>query len=834
MAATRLGFGPLIRADLRHNTSSFVGVAVSVLVATTFITGLGVLIESGIRGGLAPERYTQVDVVVGGPQSVPVPEDLPVPLVERAPLPADAASIIAALPGVQSVVADATVPLSSDVGAVEAHPWSASALTGFEIVEGSAPADEDEVVVTGGSAAVIGDRVAFTHGGDSSQYRVVGIADATDDPVRAQHVFLTQERIAQLDPRGGAAHVLGVFAADGTAPDALVSTISERLPSLAARSGIGRGDVEFLDSGAARSALVTISSAFAGTSLLVAMFIVASTLALSVQSRRRDFALLRAVGASSAQVHRLVAREVLTVSVIAAALGIAPGYLLASVLQSAFVQAGVIPGDFALVFSPLPAAAAALLALASAWSAARIAARRPARIDPIEALQESATGPATVGPGRLITGIVLAAAGLGMSAVPLVVRGQNGAAAAATAAMILIIAMAVLGPVLVKHTVRGLGAVLRMSPTGFLASANGAANARRLASAITPIALGIALGLVQLGASAIIASEADAQTRAGVIADLRVSAPGGLSDNGLAVIAAQPGVAAVTPVTLSQAVIEHREPGAEDEMSTSFVLQGIDPRTAVGTLDLGVREGSLDRLSGPNEVALSSDVGQELGLDVGDSVAGRFGDGEPFTAEVVAIYDRGLGFGDVTMSGATVREYTTGGMSAFALVDAGDDPDAVDAALEDAGFTATGGSGAEAADADGRSQQSWVNTIALIVILGYIAIAVVNTLMMATGERAREFALLQLIGASRAQVRAMMRTEGLMLALIAVVLGVAIAVPPLLGISMGITGQPIPALPLLPSLAVIGSMSALALAALAVATRSTMRGRPVDEIGSRQ
>ncbi len=59
-------------------------------VASALVTGLGVLVESGMRGGLAPERYAAVDVVVGAPQQVDVPEDLPVPLRERASLPADA------------------------------------------------------------------------------------------------------------------------------------------------------------------------------------------------------------------------------------------------------------------------------------------------------------------------------------------------------------------------------------------------------------------------------------------------------------------------------------------------------------------------------------------------------------------------------------------------------------------------------------------------------------------------------------------------------------------------------------------------------------------------
>lgn len=835
MATRRLGFGRLVRADLRHNRGSFTGVAVSVFVATALITGLGVLVESGIRGGLAPERYTTADVIVGGSQSVSAYGDIPVPLVERVPLPAGVADEIVALPGVASVVGDVTVPLVAEDGPVEAHPWSASALSGFEIREGVAPSALDEVVVTTSGAAAIGDTLSLRHGGDLAEYRVVGIAEAPVKPERSDHVFLSEQRIEQLDPRGGAAPVLGVFAAEGTSVTALAADITERFPDLTAQTDEARGDVEFLDSGAARTSLVAIGSAFAGTCLLVAMFIVSGTLSLSVQSRRRDFALLRAVGASSAQVHRLVAREVLAVASLAALLGIIPGYLFATTLQSAFVRAGVIPDGFALALSPIPAVGAIILVLLAGWSAARIAASRPARIDPIEALREAATGPAMIGRGRKITGLAFGAAGLALSMLPLAVRGPGAAGAAAGASIVLIIALALLGPALVGHAIRGIGAVRRRgSAAAFLASANGTANAQRLASAITPIALGISLGLVQLGAPAIVASEASAQAQAGVIAELRVSVPGGISDEGVEMIRALPGVAGVNPVTVSQTVLDYIGFGEQEISSSEFVLQGIDPQAAPGTIDLKVREGSLDALAGEHQVALSSDARQTLGLDIGETLVGRFGDGAPLKAEVVAIYERGLGFGAVTMSGDVVRSHTTTALNGFALVDAGDDVDATRAALADAGFAVSGGSGLASAGADGRSQQGWVNMVALIVILGYIAIAVVNTLMMATGERSREFALMQLIGATRRQVRGMMRTESAMLALIAAVFGVAIAIPPLVGMSVGITGQPIPHFPLLSCLLVIGSMCALALAAQAVSTRSALRTRPIEEIGSRQ
>lgn len=610
MSAAPLRMGRLVRADVRFHRGGFVGVAVAIFVATMLVTGLGVLVESGIRGGLAPERYTQVDVVVGAsqqaestapaepppgvPDGVPVPPsgDLPISLPERAVLPDGAAGAVAAVPGVASVVADVTVPLVDAAGlVVEAHPWSATALSAVALRDGRAPEAADEVVMVAGPGVEIGVTVLLAHGGERAEYRVVGVLAETGAATRAQHVYLSDDRIAELDPHGGAAQVLGVFVAEGAAPDEVAEAIRAAVPGLSAQTGAGRGDIEFLDSGAARMTLIAIGSAFVGTCILVALFIVAGTLSLSVQARRRDFALLRAVGASPRQVHSLIAREVLSVAGVAAVLGILPGYLLSTALQTAFVQGGVIPGDFALAISPIPAAGALLLVLGSAWGAAAIAARRPARLDPVEALRESATGARSIGLPRIIVGIVLAAAGVSLSTVPLVARGEYARGAAAGAAMVLIVALAVLGPWLVGLVMRLLGAVLRRTTAaGFLAAENSIANSRRMASAILPLALGIGLGLVQVGAPAIVAAEAAAQAEAGVTADLRVSAQAGISMGALGVVSDVPGVTQVNPVTVSMAALDYRDLDGSP-MIGEHTLQGIAPDAVSDTLDLRVQSG---------------------------------------------------------------------------------------------------------------------------------------------------------------------------------------------------------------------------------------------------
>lgn len=830
----------LIRAGIHENKGTLIGVFVAVLTATMLATGLGVLIESGSRGGVDPERYTAADVIVGGTQSFETPENTTYSLPERALLPADGLDAIRSLPDAARVVADSTVPLSWDGSLIEAHGWGSAALTPYEISDGHAPRAANEVVVDRNLASrtELGATITLGHGGIDGEYRVVGIAVAGsgDQPARAEHVFLTDAAASALAPRGGAADVVGVFARDGVAPSDLADEIRAQVPNAVTYTGYERGAVEFLDAGAARGTLVAIGSSFAGTAILIALFVVASTLSLSIQRRRRDFALMRAIGSTPLQIHRLIAQEVLLVAGAGALAGVIPGFLLAFAMRFGFAQAGVIPQDFALTVGPIPALIAVVVMVVASQLAAAVAARRPARINPIEALQEASTTPSRVGRGRTITGVILGTIGLLASAIPLFVPGTIAVAGPVAAALFLIVAVGLLGPRLVRAAIAVFGGPLRhvKSPSAFLAAANARSNSRRLAAAIVPLALGIGLGLVQVGTQSIVAAEAATQSHAGVTADLMVTGgASGISDYAVTSIAQTPGVSAANPVALSQVIYSFVQLG--DPTSEQYSIQGIDPAATATTMDLGVVAGTLDSLAGAHTVALSSDAALAAGVSVGDTVSGHLGDGTEVTSTVVAIYTRGLGFGDVTMTNPALLAHTTTGLSDYVLV--GTQPGQlaqVQEALDAAGFTVADRTELRAAGDSARSANSLVNVIALAVILGYIAIAVVNTLVMATGERRREFALMQLVGSTRRQVRSMMRTESLMVVVLAAGLGVLVAGPPLIGISFGISGQLLPNISLMESAAIVGALGIIGLISLAVATRAAMRSAPITEIGSRR
>ncbi|BCN78045.1 ABC transporter permease [Prescottella equi] len=827
----------LARANIRARRGSFAAVFVAVFCAALLTCALGVLFESGIRGGVAPHRYAGADVVVGAAQALDVREDIDQPYVERALLPESVVGELAAMPGVRGAVADLGVPLTTDAGApLDAHGWASSVLAPYTLTSGRAPVSPDEVVVTG--PGTVGDRITLRHGGIGEEYAVVGIAAApgAEPADRQPAVFVADARIRGLWPHGDRVAAVGVLADEGTDAAALAARVRDHLPGLDVRTytGTARGDVEYLDAGAARSELMMLSGSFAGLAILIAMFVVASTLSLSIQQRRREFALLRAMGATPGQVHRLVGSEVLLVAGVAALLGSGPGYALAQILGAQFAEAGVLSSDFALAYSPLPAVVGVLLAVVTARIAAAVAARRPARLDPTEALRESAVEPSSIGKGRLVTGLVFGAGGLATSMLPAVLPGQAALAGAGASAVLLVISVALLGPMLVGGAVRVFGGPLRRSasPALVLAAANSGARARRLAAAITPLALAIAIGSVQLFTQDTVAAAADHQSRAGITADLVVTAPAGLAPDLVDAIEAEPAVRAVNPITRTQALFTT---GGDSPSTDPYPVQGIDPAATDSTLDLDVRDGDLGQLR-EGTVALSTDAAFSMSAGVGDTVPLRLGDGTLVTPTVIATYGRGLGFGDVTFPTPQVLAHTTTGLTDMLLVAA--EPGRVDEAR--AAITATGGvvvsDRAEfaAAGLEQRRTQAWVSIVALAVLLGYLAVAVVNTLVLATAERGREFALLRLVGASSRQVRGMMRAESVIVVTVAAVVGSLIALPPLAGVAAAVSGRPIPSVDPRVYALILGVTVLLGLVAIAIPTRTAMRQDPVTAIGTRE
>ncbi|SES42595.1 ABC transporter permease [Actinokineospora terrae] len=842
---------------IKGRRGGFAAAFIAVLFGSAVICACGILLESAQSSGVPTERYNGAALVVGARQDLPVEGDINPRFAERATLPADRVGAIAGVPGVTAAIPDTSVALTvvTDNGAAGApdggpalgHGWGSAPLGPFTTTQGRAPTGPDDVVLDTALAdragAGVGSDVRLAVGSRVSTFHVTGLAALSGGGLdRQAAAFFTDDRARQLTGHPDRVAAVGVLAAPDTDLDDLADAIRAAVPELVVYADADRAEAEFLDIGQTRSALTELALAFGGSMVVVIMLVVASTLALSVRQRMRELALLRAIGATPKQVLGMIAAETTVVGVAGAVIGVIPGIALASLFQHAFTLFGAIPPDFELSYSPLPLLAAVVLCVIGARLGGWLAARRAARVKPVEALSDAAVEPPELGWLRLAFGWLLIPAGLAAAIVlPLVLPGESAAEGAASSAFLLVFAIALLGPRLLVGAVALLGPRLNRASdvSGFLATANARANSRRLAAATTPLIMGITLAAAQLFSATTADAAAQEQAEAGLRADYTItSSSSGISADVAAELRGVDGVGTVTPVVRSQAIAMFLSD--DSPQYRPYAVQGVDPAGIDRTMDLGVLHGDLGQLRDDSTVALSRLAAGTLDAGIGSTVEIHLGDGTQIKPKVVALYEKGLGLGDVTLPHQVVLDHTTNHVDTSLLVSAASGADA--AALGDALRAAVSGSPTLRVDdrsafIAARGEESGDSAIGLVlngVLLGYLAIIVVNTLVMATVSRFREFALLQLIGATREQVRAMMRGETKVIVAAAVITGSLAALPALVGTALGLTGSLVPSIPPLTYLAIVLAAALLGWSAIMVSTRIAMRPLPVEAIGGRE
>lgn len=265
-------------------------------------------------------------------------------------------------------------------------------------------------------------------------------------------------------------------------------------------------------------------------------------------------------------------------------------------------------------------------------------------------------------------------------------------------------------------------------------------------------------------------------------------------------------------------------------------VQGVTAAGLETTLDLDVTDCALEALDG-DWIALSQVTADGLDASVGDNLDLTMGDGTELTLEVVAVYQRGLGFGDITMDHQVVAAHVDNPLNSSVVVTT--EAGANHAELADIAHTypnvqALDREAASEVRVEQQQTNAEVNYLALGLVVAFTAIAMVNTLSMSTSERFRKFALLRLVGGTRRQVMRMLRLETLLVSLIAVVIGSGIALVTLTAHSIGMTGAAAPRFDPLVYAGIVGAAVVLALAATLIPGRIALSGRPEQVINSRE
>ena len=244
---------------------------------------------------------------------------------------------------------------------------------------------DDGVLVDSGYAGpmpAIGERLEMlTPAGKRVTYTVRGLLDeGSDFGLLGGGLVVSNERMAADFNERSDQFVFMSFAAGASAAttraavDRLVAT---RFPDHETQD---REQVKQEQAGQVNQLLYLIYALLA-LSVIVSLFGIVNTLALSIFERTRELGLLRAVGTSRRQLKRIVRLEAVITSLIGASLGLVLGVLFALAISRPLEEEG-----FRLTFPVgtlvlLLAAAAAAGMLASLWPA-----RRAARLDVLQAL----------------------------------------------------------------------------------------------------------------------------------------------------------------------------------------------------------------------------------------------------------------------------------------------------------------------------------------------------------------------------------------------------------------------------------------------------------------
>ncbi|MEU8180799.1 FtsX-like permease family protein [Micromonospora sp. NPDC049047] len=815
---------------LRHRSGPATATLLALVVGVLILVAMGTLVESGLRFRAEPRLWAAADVVVADrtlshtfrefdgdttTSTVALPEGgtVDAALVDR----------IRQVPGVTAVTGDDGLVIGSP--AAVGHGWDTYTFTGRPIAAGAAPRADDQVLVDTRLGVAPGDRIDLVVGGVGRSYRVSGTADTG-----SAAVFFTDAQAARLSAHPGRVDAIGVRMTPGADLDAVREIASAA--GATAYVGKDRGTVEQSENQAARTLLVEAGSAFGGYVVLLIVFVVAGTIGLSVRHRRRDLALLRAVAATPGQVRRMLIAEAALLALVGSAIGGPAGLLAARWVHGELIERGFVPAGFPLAGGLFAVPAAVGTAVLVAVLAALVASRRVTGIKPIEALGEIAVEPRRSGRVRLIAGVLTLAAAGTSGAFTLGAAGSTGALAGAVGMLYLfVIAVALLAPRINAYAARLLTPLLprvwRVS--GYLAAANLRANAQGMATVLTALVLSVGFGGSVWFLQTNLERQTTTQSSAGTLADRVLVAPGGLPADAAREIRDLAGVRAATGVRRTQVVV--RALGGIEPVGA----QSVDPAGSTSTMDLDVREGTLADLRA-GTVAVSATQASSSGWDVGDKAELWLGDGTPVTLDVVAVYGRGLGFGDVTLAAETVAGHTAGNTVDEVLVRAGPEADAALAAWS------AGRPGAEVLDAATRTRListdlalgAWLNRLLIGVMVGYAALAAATTMVMAALARRRELALLQLVGVTRRQIRAMVQAEQAGLLGTAVLIGTTIAALTLSAIVNGLTGSPIPYVPPLGWVAVLGGTTLLALATTVWPVRRLLSAPPIDDIGVKE
>jgi putative ABC transport system permease protein len=824
----------MLVATLRRRPAPLAGTLVALTVAAMLVTIVAAMIGTAATMTVPAGRLAGASVVVTGNPDVRFSyghgqgaSTDAVPLPGYRGLPAGLTARLAALPGVARAIAQVSVPITLELpggrlvtggpAGLTGYNWPSAALTPFTLTSGHAPRAADQIVVGAGLARTArlrpGDRVRLA-GADQPPYTVVGVASSGRNPAQDSALFWSAAQAGAQYGHAGSADLIGLLARPGTSAPALAAQVRTVLAGrhLTVSAGTARGPVADLTEAADKNNLSQLALSAGIDVVMIAMFVVAGAVSLSVLQRRRQFALLRAVGATGWRIRRMMLAELAVLGVVAALIAYLPGIWLAGRALHGLAGQQFVPAAARLWASPWVLLIAAGAGVIVAELAGFIAARRASRVRPAEALAEASVERRWPHPVRIALGVIAlgGAVTLGIVTVRLHQSADQQLNLALFTLLASMAAVAFLGPLLVAAAELILRLPLRLwaGGPGRLALADMRVRPRRMAASVVSVALAVSFAGTIYLIDATQTHAAVVQGRQRLIADEAVTAPGGLAQGALRAVAARPGVATAIGLTPTTVLV----PASGSESASA---EAVTPGPLPDVLSLRVVAGSLARFV-PGDIALSNLIAAdgEVNTRVGQHITSYLADGTRYRATVVAIFSRSLGFADVLVpAGAaggghlgtsTLGEILVRGSAraAPATVAARIAP----LARQFPGLRVASRSLVNSQYARLTAQNSYVSNMILILIVALAAVTLANTLITVAVERREPLRLLRRIGATSRQLLTMTGWQVLALNLTAITLGAGAAALAVTVVSRVLTGSYLPYLTWTPAIALVAGV----------------------------
>jgi putative ABC transport system permease protein len=764
--------------------------ALAIVLGVTFISGTFVLTDTlhDTFSALFNSVYQKIDFQVRADPQLGSSGANAV----RNELPESLQATVSRVPGVQAAegevegyaqfVARDGQPIASGSASTLGISFDSNQqISSLHIIAGGPPVTADDVVMDAGTASkydfTVGQRVRILSAGAPQTFTITGIADygSADNLAGATLAAFTLPTAQTLVQEVGQFDDINVVTAPGASKPAVQRAIAAVLP---AGTQVVTGQTVMNENTTAVNQSLSIFSTallvFAFISLFVGAFTIYNTFSITVGQRTRELALLRIVGASRRQVFRSVLAEAAITGLVSSVIGLGLGVLTALGLEALLRGFGTTLPTGSLVFEPRTVLVGLAVGVGVTMVAAIGPARTAVRISPIAALSDRQSDGGGSLRGRLVSGAAVALAGAVLLAIGL---AKPAIALVGVGAVGIFIGVAMLSPAIARPLSSVIGRPLArlLREPGQLGRENSMRSPRRTAQTASALMIGLALVAAMSVFGASLSKSATSSADQAISAGLLVTATGSgeLSDSVPATASAVPGVTATTTVYSGQFEVQN----------SLAKLAAVSTAHLADTLILRMTAGTSAAL-GQGELLIDSTTATSKHLSVGDTVPVTFAQTGSSALRIGGIYQANALIGSYLVSAGFFTSHFSSQPPAGLLLQT-NGSGTVNAAVTSALAAYPN------VQVQTRAQYEQTQTAAINKLLGLVyallalavliaLIGIVNTLMLSVFERTREIGLLRAVGMKRRQVRIMIRSEAVILAIFGAIIGIII------GTGMGI------------------------------------------------